>query len=228
MQRTYLRVLCVSLVAACGGGGGDGTDSSVQGVATYRDSSTDAAGAPRDPSTPPAQSATVTVTIRGNGTLTGLDPTCLDSASGAFDALYSGDAQLDGSGGYVSSMGSADAVLQTPSGCDIPDLTVGVISDIVVRAELDATTQNCDTYCSASARADAEAECSAAADRATCWANSEASAKAACQTECTTQSTKIVAETTIGASGLGELDADALRAAAFGDVDANLTFDTLE
>lgn len=228
MQKTHLRVLCVSILAACGGGGGDSTDSSVQGVATYRDASTDATGASRDPAAPPAQSATVTVTIRGNGTLTGLDPTCLDSASGQFDALYAGDAQLDSDGGYISSMGASDAALTTPSGCEIPDLTVGVITDIVVRAELDATTANCDSYCSASARADAEAECSAAPDRATCWSNTEASAKASCQTSCTTQSHAIVAETTIGAGGLGDLDADALRAAAFGELDADLTFDALE
>src|SRR5204862_6466018 len=101
-------------------------------------------------------------------------------------------------------------------------------TDVVIRAELDATTQNCDTYCSASARADAEAQCSAAPDRASCWANAEGAAKASCMTECTTQSPTIVAETTIGASALGDLDADAIRAAAFGAITANLTFDTLE
>ena len=78
------------------------------------------------------------------------------------------------------------------------------------------------------ARADAEAQCSTAPDRASCWANAEGAAKASCMTSCTTQSTTIVAETTIGGSALGELDADAIRAAAFGDVTANLTFDTLE
>jgi hypothetical protein len=228
MQRIHVLSLSVFLAVGCGGGDDPDTGSEVQGLTAYRDSSTDASGATRDPATPPAQSANVTVTVRGNGTLSGLDPTCLDSATGQFHALYDSTAQLDGDGGYVSSMAAADAVLQTPSGCAIPDLTVGVITDVVVRAELDVTTANCDTYCAASARADAEAECAAAPDRATCWAAAEADAAAACQTECTTQAEHIVAEASVSGSLLGELDADALRAAALGELEADLTFDALE
>jgi hypothetical protein len=229
MSRIHMLSLSLFVLAVgCGGGDDPDTGSEVQGLATYRDATTDAAGASREPASPPAQSARVTVTVRGNGTLTGLDPTCLEQATGQFHAVYDGTAEVDGNGGYVSSMAAADALLQTPSGCAIPDLTVGAVTDVVVRAELDVTTANCTTYCEASARADAEAECTGAADRAGCWASAESAAMAACQTECTTQSEHIVAEATIAGSALGELDIDALRAAALGELEADLTFDTLE
>jgi hypothetical protein len=231
MTRLSLLASCLCALAACGGdGGGDDTGTEVQGVARYRDARTDAAGAPHAPAAPPAQDAAITVTVRGTGTLSGLDPTCLDQAAGQFHALYAGDAALDGSGGYVSSLAEASAVVQTPGGCEIPELAVGVVTDLVVRAELPVTTANCASYCDASARAEAEAACEAAPDRAACWASAEADARAACTTECTTQTTTIVAEATIGASALGdlELDADALRAAALGELAVDLTFDALE
>ena len=230
MLRLSLLASCICSLVACGGDGGGDTGTEVQGVARYRDAQADAAGAPHEPAAPPAQDATITVTVRGTGTLSGVDPTCLDQATGQFHALYTGDAALDGTGGYVSSLAQAGAVLETPSGCAIPDLTVGVVTDIVVRAELPVTTANCQSYCDASARAEAEAACEAAPDRAACWTSAEADARAACTTECTTQTTSIVAEATIGASALGdlELDADALRAAALGELDVDLTFDALE
>jgi hypothetical protein len=89
-------------------------------------------------------------------------------------------------------------------------------TEIDVHAELDATTENCSTYCAASARADAEASCGTSA---------EAQAAAQCQTTCTQSGHRIAADLTIGAGALEMIDADSLRAAAFGDLHGDLTFD---
>ena len=165
------------------------------------------------------------MTIKGSATIPQVDPQCVTDPAGKFEARYAGTASI-GDDLYAASFARGSIV--TPSGCEIPELTVGVVTDIVIRGELEATTQNCQTYCEASARADAEAQCGATASAAECRAQAESATAAQCMTTCTTQRTKIVAETTIGVSSLGSVDADALRSATFADLEAKLVFDVLE
>jgi hypothetical protein len=224
-----IRFALLSLLVACGGGDGTGEASSeVTGAATYRDAETDLDGNATDPAAPPSQSVRLLVTIEGEGTLPEIDPECALDPAGRFEAHYTGTAELSGDAAYAALFGETSGQFVTPSGCEIPDLTVGLITGVTIRGELTATTENCDTYCSAEARADAEASCGATSSAAQCRTDAEAAGKATCVTECTTQTDVIVAETTISATALGDLDADALRAAAFGDLEANLVFDRME
>jgi hypothetical protein len=112
--------------------------------------------------------------------------------------------------------------LTTPSGCTIQTMTGAVATEIDIHAELDATTENCTTYCAASARADAEASCGA---DTSCRTQSESSLQAQCMTSCTQSGTRIAADLQLGAGALGSIDADSLRAATFGDLHGDLTFD---
>jgi hypothetical protein len=218
-------LLCAAAGCATDGAAGDGTP--VTGTSTYRDSSTTADGSPHQAAAPPAQSATVSLAVHGTGTLSGVDVSCPDAATGQFAALYQGQASL-ADGGTLSGALAATGEVTTPSGCTVSDLTVAAVTGITVRAELDATTTNCQTYCDASARADAESACEGNADQATCRSQAEASAAASCNTACTTQAHAIVAEASLGTGALGTIDADALHAGAFGDVDATFTFDHME
>ena len=220
-MRTYLALLILVGCTSSDDGGGNTT---VSGQAVYRDSTTDHTGTQRSPSKPPAQDAKLSMTIKGTGTIPQVDPQCITDPSGKFEARYTGTASVGDT--YVASF--AKGTIATPSGCEIPDLTVGVVTDIVVRAELTTTTQNCQTYCEASARADAESSCGATSSAASCRQSAEASGTASCMTTCTSQKTKIVAETSIGVSSLGQVDADSLRAATFADLEAQLVFDALE
>jgi len=125
---------------------------------------------------------------------------------------------------YVAAM--SDSAFETPSGCSVPSLSIGLVTDIVARGELSATSQNCDTYCTAKARSVAETECDGEADEATCRATAEASYEASCTTSCTSTTHVIVAETSVGSSVLGGLvDLDG---SALGTVEADLTFDHVE
>ncbi len=100
---------------------------------------------------------------------------------------------------------------------------------LLLRGELSATTQNCESYCAAKARSHAEAECSGEADQASCRAAEEASYEASCETSCTSSTTHvIVAETALSATALADLNASALTGAAIGEVQADLTFDRIE
>ncbi len=220
-------ILFLSACTADGDGGGD-DGTAVTGQAVYRDAGTNRDGTAAEPAAPPAQEATVTIVVEGQGDIPEIDPQCALDPAGAFEAHFLGDAAISDDGAYAGAIGDGAVEIVTPSGCEIPDLTVGVITDVTVRAELAATTQNCETYCAASARADAEAECGADPGAAECRAAAEADAQAACTTTCTTETDVIVAEVSIGASALGELDADALRAAALGELSAELVFDHME
>jgi hypothetical protein len=222
MRTNYYLALLV-LATACTSNDADGT-STVSGQAVYRDSSTDHTGAQRTAASPPAQEAKLSLTIKGSGTIPEVDPQCLTDATGTFEARYAGTASIDDA--YTAAF--AKGTITTPSGCAIPELTVGVITDVVLRAELATTTQNCQSYCEASARADAEASCGATSSAAACRQSAESSATASCVTTCTSQRTKIVAEASIGVGSLGQVDANALRAATFADLEATLVFDVLE
>jgi hypothetical protein len=194
----------------------------------YRDAATDHSGAQQEAATPPAQSAKVTVVVKGTGQIPNLDPKCALDPSGAFEAHYLSTMNMTDGSVYSATVASGSGALQTPSGCAIPDLTVSLITDVVVRGELAINTQNCQTFCEADARADAETQCGASASAASCRAQAESQAAAQCQTTCTTRAHAIVAEISLGAALLGDLDAEALRAAALGELHANLTFDHLE
>jgi len=221
--------LAFSLLVACGGDdGSSSTDSELQGSSSYRDATTAKDGTAHPAEAPPAQSSKVSLVVKGTGTIPTVDPQCATDPAGTFEARYLGTANVTDDGAYVAALTKSSAQIVTPSGCAIPDLTVGVITDIVVRSELTINTENCESYCQASARADAEAECGATSSAAECRTEAEAEAVAACRTECTTQSEMIVGEVSLGAGALGTLDATKLRAVAFGSVDADMTYDHLE
>ncbi len=224
---TRLTTFSLFLVA-CGGGGASEPATNVSGQAVYRDAATDHGGAQAEPATPPAQGAKISIVVEGSGDIPDLDPQCSLDPAGSFEAHYLGTLNLSDDSVYAAALGSTAAEIVTPSGCEIPELTVGVITDVRVRGELTANTQNCESYCAATARADAEQECGATASSAECRTNAEAAAAASCTTTCTTQAHVIVAEVSLLASLFGDLDADALQAAALGDFEANLTFDHME
>lgn len=226
---TIITMLSLSIFGACASDGDEPT-SQVTGAMRHDDATTNADGSPREAAAPaPDQPATITVEVRGTGVMSGLDPACqLDGASGQFRALFEASATVDDGGAYVAALTGGDARLETLGGCEVPELTVNLITDVVVRAELAATTASCESYCAASARSQAEAECASSTTQAECRASAEATASASCQTECTTQRSVIVAEASLAASLLGDLDAEALRAAALGDVAVDLTFDHME
>jgi hypothetical protein len=226
MLKTYLTLASTLLAGACTNQSDGGA--SLSGSAVYRDAATDHDGATQRPATPPAQSAHVTITVKGSGQIPNVDPKCALDPAGQFEAQYLSTMSVTDGNVYSATVASGSGAIETPSGCAIPDLTVSLITDVVIRSELSITTQNCDTYCSASARADAEAQCGATASAASCRTQAEADAMATCQTTCTTKAHAIVAEMSLGAALLGDLDVDSLRAAALGDLHANLMFDHLE
>ncbi len=227
MSRTKLTFLLASALTF-GCSNDHESDTSVSGSAVYRDATTDHDGATQPAATPPAQSARVSIVVKGTGTIPEIDPQCALDPAGAFEAHYLSTMTVTGGELYSATVAEGSGQIQTPSGCAIPNLTVGLITDVVVRGELSINTTNCETYCSAQARADAEAQCGATASAAACRAQYEAQASGQCQTTCTTTAHAIVAEISLAASLLGDLDADALRAAALGELTADLTFDHLE
>jgi len=206
--------------------GGDAT--AVSGQAVYRDAHTDHAGQPQAAAAPAPQPVQVSIGVRGNGTLDGVDPTCLDGASGQFQGLYHGEAAIDDGGVYLGSLASTAAQFTTPSGCAIPTLSIGAMTEVVIHAELEATTANCDAYCAASARADAESECGATAGDAACRAEAEASAQASCSATCTSQTHTIAAEATLSADALARLNADGVTGTALGELAVDLVFDRVQ
>jgi len=211
------------LLAACSSNDTSSTSSNLTGDTHYRDSATDHTGAPQTAAKPAPQTADVTITVKGTATIPNVDARCATDAPGAFEAHYASALDISNTGAYASAM--ANGTLTTPSGCTIQALSGAVATEIDIHAELDATTENCSTYCAASARADAEASCGASADAASCRTSAEAQAATQCQTTCTQTGHRIAADLTIGAGALGSLDADALRAAAFGDLHGDLAFD---
>ena len=221
------KLIFVVLVGACTSSSDTGS-TQVMGQAVYRDAATDPSGAPQQPATPPPQAIAIQVTVKGTGSIPQIDPRCATDPVGAFEAHYTASAQMSSSSAYAAAL--SNGTLTTPSGCAVSSLQVSAITDVVIRGQLSITTENCQTYCAASARADAEAQCGASPGAATCRANAESTLSAQCQTTCTTQAHSIAAELDLGASALGsgQLSADELKGAAFADLSAKLTFDHLE
>lgn len=230
MTASITRLTFISLVAACTGSGTSTTesDTTVDGTAVFRDATTNNDGTPHDAATPPAQGANVRVIVRGTGQIPDLDPQCARDPLGSFEAQYTGSATVSDDGAFAAAFGSAAAEILSPSGCTIPDLTVSLITDVVVRAELAVNAPNCNAYCAASARADAEAQCGSTPTSAQCRSSAEAQAEASCEATCTTQAHLIVGEVSIGASAIGDVDTETLRAAALGQLEASFELDRLE
>ena len=227
MLKNFSFVLSSLFVVACAADSDHDSTTEVRGSMTYRDASTDHSGQAHEAAAPPAQAAELEIVVKGTGQIPELDPQCSLDPAGAFQAHYAGSFELDDDGAYLAMLGQGSATLTTPSGCEIPELTVGVITDVVVRAHIEATTQNCDTYCTAHARAEAEQSCGVTEAAASCRADAESQLAAQCTTTCTTEAEHITAEVSLAAAVLGELDAAALRGAVLGELEANLVFEHL-
>ncbi|MGE3767086.1 MAG: hypothetical protein AB7L94_32835 [Kofleriaceae bacterium] len=227
MQKTPLLLSTLSILAlgACAtddGGSTTETESELRGDATFRDAETDHAGNPIDAAAP-SSDGTITLVIEGTGQLPDVDARCELDPSGRFEAHYVSSVDFDAGDAYVSSV--AEGVIMTPGGCELPTVTALLVTDVRLRAEIEATSQNCETYCAASARADAEAECAATTNAASCRENAEAAAEASCTTTCETRADRIVAEASLAATLFAGLDFEALQGALFGDLTANFEFD---
>ena len=206
------------LVAGCAGDDGEGqTSARLSGNAVYRDAATDHAGNARPASPPPAQTAEVAIVVKGQAQIPEVDPQCALDPTGHFEAHYLGDLRVGDDELYLATLAAGSGAITTPSGCAIPQLTVGLVTEVVVRAELAVTAQNCETYCQAHARAEAEAQCGASAAAASCRGTAEAQVAGSCTTTCTTSAHAIVAEASLAAGLFGSLDAEALRGAALGE-----------
>lgn len=228
MLKSNLTIVSILFAASsCTSDGESQSSAALSGKAVYRDAQTSQDGAPAEAATPPPQSAHVSIVVKGTGSIPQVDPRCALDPAGAFEARYLSTLSMNDGSVYAASVAEGSGTIETPSGCAIPDLTVGVITDVVVRGELSINTTNCNTFCSARARADGEAQCGAMASAASCRAQYETQASAQCTQTCTTTAHAIIAEVSLTASLLGDLDADALRAAALGDLTADLTFDSL-
>ncbi len=228
----YKLIPTLFLLAACAEPQADG-ETEATGKATYRDAETEPGGGPRTPERVSPQPASdpmrVEILVDGTATFQVTEPQCqLDQASGAFDGLYEGEATIDDDGVYLASFASADATFETPSDCTLPELSIGTLTGVVVRAELTTTQQNCDTYCAAKARSEAEAECEGDADEATCRAAAESSYEATCETACAPSTHRIVARTALGVSALADLNASALTGTGLGTLEVDLMFDRIE
>jgi len=219
-----LSTLSVFAFAGCTSDGGSTTETSSEltGDATYRDATTDHAGNQSDAAAP-SSDGTITIVVEGSGELPEVDARCQLDPSGRFEAHYVSSVDFDAGDAYVTSV--AEGVIMTPGGCELPTVNALLVTDVKIRAEIEATTQNCETYCTASARADAEAECGATSTAANCRESAEAAAETSCQTTCTSRADRIVAEVSLATSLFAGLDFDALRGALFGDLTANLEFD---
>ena len=215
-----LPLLTAALLVACNGDDAD-VETEAMGTARYADASD---------STEPESSPDgfdITIEAEGTGSFDVSEPQCeADGLTGAFTALYSGEAEVDDDGVYVASLTTVEA--ETPSGCELPDLDIGLVTDVVVRGEVQATTQNCDTYCESKARAYGETECEGDPDEASCRSTAEADFESSCSTACEDEAQVIVAETSLTAAALSSLDLQSLTGAALGTVTADLTFDRIE
>ncbi len=227
MRNTISFVWMSMLVTACATDTESENRARITGTATYRDASTDHAGNTKQADVPPAQAIDLEIVVEGTGELPQIDPQCALDPAGAFEARYASTAQLGADHAYVATIAESSGTIATPSGCLASGLTVGVITGAKIRAHLATTTPNCETFCAANARAEAEQSCGASAAAASCRADAETQAAARCTTTCTTRAAHITAEVSLAAALLGQLDAEALEAAALGELQANVTFDRM-
>jgi hypothetical protein len=234
MQLRHVIVLGIAgSLAACDTSGSAEADGAVAGEATYEDAQTEHDGEPSEPARPGPQPGNepllIDVEVSGTGELSGLDPSCLDGATGSFSGLFFSEAELRADGLYTATLASSEAQFWTPSGCAIPDLEISAFTEVVVKGMLTSKSRNCEGYCEAKARKHAEAECGAAPGAAACRAEAEASYAASCQASCESSETyAIVGRSRLGADALAALNAQSVTGRALGEVEINLTFDRLE
>ena len=208
-------------------------DTKATGNATYQDAEKSDAGADQEPASVPPQDDSdpmvVSIELRGTGSFDVSEPECqADALSGAFNGSYEGTATIDDDGVYVAAMADSATELTTPSGCELPDVSIGLVTDVVVRGELTATSENCTTYCEAKGRSYAETECEGDSDEASCRAAAGADYESSCTQECSQSTHVIVAESSLGASAITDLALDGLSGNALGTVSVDLTFDHIE
>lgn len=214
-------------IAAAACGGADSTaDTEATGEARFADAETRPDGTANEPARPQS-GFTVSVEVAGSGSLSGLDASCLDGATGQFEGLLGGTAEID-DGVYVAGVASGQGSFSTPSGCAIPDLEITALTRVVVRAELVASVQTCESYCSAKARQSAEGECSGSGDQASCRAAAEGDYSASCEVACEGSEHRIVAETEMSTAARAELLASQVAGSSLGTIAADLTFDHIE
>lgn len=227
----FIAALLASVASGCKYSDDDQNDTQVQGECTQQDASTDHAGQPKEPSKPKAQPIEVSITVAGKGALSGLKPECqLEGASGNFKGLLVGQGEIEDGGFYFAGLASSSGAFTTPSGsCEIPDLSVASVTEVVVKAKLENTSENCRSYCESKARAHAESECGASSTQASCRSAMEAEYTASCRQECTgTTTRRIVAETRLGLAAIAQMNAQGFTGKGLGSLDADLTFEKIE
>src|SRR4051812_42769990 len=165
MRKTFVSLIVVACLAACHPGGNipDNADTYTQGQCTYKDAEKKPDGQPQPPAQPEPQPddapMQVEVHVSGSGSLSGLTtPSCqLEGGSGQFKGLMSGEGEVDDNGGYFAGFVQSEGAFTTPSGsCEIPQLSIGALTEVVIVGKLKNTQKNCQTYCSAKARSWAE------------------------------------------------------------------------
>jgi hypothetical protein len=221
LARLSLVTLSLWLCACKVDDGGEATTSATGNIA-YKDA---------EP--PAAQPIQLDIHVAGSGTLSGLQtPECTaDGATGDFSGLFTGSGEIRDDGTYVGAFSENQASFETPTAhCEIPDLSIDSLTEVVIVAKLQNTTQNCQSYCQAKASAAAESQCGTSAEAASCRADAEASYAASCQTQCTGSTTRrITAELVINATSnatlLADLNARQLGASGMGQIQGDLTFE---
>lgn len=216
-------------LTACTTGEAD-VDTNASGHAVYRDATADHQGQSVAAARPDPQDIMLTMEVSGTASLPELEPRCaLDEVSGQVTALFAGEAVIDDEGVYTAALASGEATFVSAGGCTLPPLELTAMTEVVVRAELEATTASCETYCQAGARAEGEAVCGAEPAAAGCRGETEAEYAASCTTACESESTRvIVAETSLSATAIAELNARTATGSGLGELDVDLVFDHIE
>jgi hypothetical protein len=231
-MKTLITTTPLLLLLACSGKSEEAGETQATGQSQWRDAETGPDGAEKFSGKPEPQPSSdpmwVSIDFEGTGELDLGDPSCDLTGLGSFEGLYEGEGTIDDDGVYVASFAEAEATVQTPSGCEIPSLSVEVITDVVVTGYLSATQENCTSYCEASARAAAEERCAGDSDEVSCRAEVEGSYAASCETECVSTTHTIVAQSSLGVGSLADITASSLSGAALGTLSVDLTFDHIE
>lgn len=234
---TVFGILAAWMVfSGCGPSGGDEVsgDTVASGKTAYEDSETDHDGMAQEPEAPAPQPESdpiqVEIVLSGTGDLGVVPSSCsLDQGAGQFTSLLSGTGEIDENGLYIAGFLSSEATFFSPSGCELPEVSVATLTSVEVVARLSNTQENCNSYCSAKARSQAEAECGSYPNDASCRVSAEADYTASCETTCNGASTRvIVARSSLSISAVATLNATALGVDGLGNIEVDLTFDHIE
>lgn len=208
-------------------------DLEVQGTASFADADSALADVLETLPGPDAGIDAFDITIEAEGTGRAYvgDPVCRAEASGGFTDVYEGTVEVDESGFYLGGVNASQAEALADAGCELPEVDASGYASLTVTAEIAASAETCDAYCSARASVYADVRCSGSANEvleARCEANREAAYEASCSTACSDSETvSIVASTTIFGSSLDDLSVDPDLGIAASAIDLDLTFDEL-